>query len=329
MIAAVLFLLAGCVDERSEQAPDGGEISMKTLGGLQFWADVFYFEGWRIQKHASQDTHRLLDPKGSCHRMGSEADCLERLKEETSNPELKPQAQHHVVLLLHGIIRTRHSMRPMQKHLEKHGFRCYCVSYPSTRLPIEEHARNLAQIVVRLKEATQISFVCHSMGGLVVRKLLTEHADPRIKRVVMMGTPNRGAEMADKLSGVGAYRFLFGPAGQQLVTAGEGIVDKLPACVDGVECGIIAGGKRDKGYSWLLEGDDDGTVTVESTKLPGARDFLVVPSIHMFLMNSEQAQEATLNFLQHGYFVSKEARTPIPAEEPIANPKAQPMKEGS
>lgn len=334
MATTALFVLLALGAENAPPAEDGSspasdaqtdegvEMNWKTLGGLQWWADVLYFDGWRIQKHAWLETYRLLDSKDRCWRLGKEDDCLRTLKEQTGNPELTPSAKQQVVLLLHGIIRTRHSMRPIQKLLEQHGFRCYSVAYPSTRLPVEDHAQNLKRIVANLPEASEISFVCHSMGGLVVRAMLAEHSDPRIQRIVMMGTPNRGAERANWWSNSSAYRLVMGPAGQQLVTTDAGIVGRLPLRLGGVEVGVIAGGKgNSSGYSWTLQGDNDGTVTVESTKLDGARDFLIVRAIHTFLMNSKVVQEATLKFLQHGYFVSEEARNPIslhsaPAENP-------------
>lgn len=295
----------------------GDLMSTKTFGGLQFWADIRYFDHWRIQKHAWLDTCRLLDPKDHCHCLGSEKECEKKLATKTGNSKLKAEAKYEVVLLLHGIIRTRHSMRPIARLLEQHGFRCYTVSYPSTRLPIKEHAANLHRLISRLDEAEQIHFVCHSMGGLVVRTMLHEHPDPRVKRIVMMGTPNTGAERADTFANFAPYKWIMGPAGQDLVTSDAGIVVQLPPKVEHAEVGIIAGGKGDgRGYLRSLPGDNDGTVTVASTRLAGARDFLLVSALHTFIMNNAQVKQACLNFLKHGYFVSEEERVPIPDLDP-------------
>ena len=40
------------------------------------------------------------------------------------------------------------------------------------------------------------------------------------KRVVMLGPPNGGSEVADLLKNVAPYRAFYGPAGQQLGTSG-------------------------------------------------------------------------------------------------------------
>ncbi len=78
------------------------------------------------------------------------------------------------------------------------------------------------------------------------------------------------------------------------------------------EFGIIAGGKADgHGYNPLLIGDNDMVVTVTETLLPGARDFICLPVVHTFMMDDRAVQKATLNFLDHGYFIGDDQRQPI------------------
>ncbi len=61
----------------------------------------------------------------------------------------------------------------------------------------------------------------------------------------------------------------------------------------------------------MLPGDDDGVVTVASTRLAGARDFILAPVFHSLLPTSRKVMQCTLSFLQHGYFVSEEKREEI------------------
>jgi hypothetical protein len=120
----------------------------------------------------------------------------------------------------------------------------------------------------------------------------------------MIGTPNHGAERADSLTGTFPFDQLFGPAGGQLTTGPEGIAQQLPAKLP-AEFGIIAGGTGDEnGYSNSLPGDDDGTVTVASARLAGARDFALVRCRHTFLMDLPQVHFYTATFLRNGYFRS-------------------------
>ncbi|HVW36951.1 MAG TPA: hypothetical protein VHB99_06585, partial [Pirellulales bacterium] len=71
-----------------------------------------------------------------------------------------------------------------------------------------------------------------------------------------------------------------------------------------------------RGYSSRLPGDDDNTLSVDDTRLAGARDFKIVPVWHSFLIVSPTVHRMTLEFLEHGYFVSEVERTPIAAAAP-------------
>ena len=51
------------------------------------------------------------------------------------------------------------------------------------------------------------------MGGLVIRALLNRYRPDNLGRVVQIGTPNHGSEVADFLKNDWLYRLFFGPAG--------------------------------------------------------------------------------------------------------------------
>ena len=292
---------------------------MPTLGGLQFWADVYLLNDWRVQRNVYSGDCRLLDGSDRRYVLGDEKTCLDAMKRIREQQNLVAD-RRPAVLLLHGLGRTWKSMRPIGRYLESKGYAPYYVAYPSTRRPVAEHAENLRRIVARLDGPEAIHLVGYSLGGLVVRAYLAGDYDARIKRVILLGTPNQGAHKADLWDGNWAYQKIMGPAGQELGTGEEGIVTSLPDTLP-VEFGIIAGGKGDgKGYSFVLTGDDDRTVAVESTRLPGASDFVIVRSIHSFLINRREAHEYIASFLLHGYFRSAEQRQPIPLPQETATP---------
>jgi pimeloyl-ACP methyl ester carboxylesterase len=183
---------------------------------------------------------------------------------------------------------------------------------------VGQHARSLARIIGNLDGITEIDFVAHSLGNLVVRYYLGDQTDPqhgrwpdrRIRRFVMLGPPNQGSSIAAMLADNKIFEFVAGPSGQQLGAQWAQIQPHLvtPAC----EFGIIAGGTQfDKGFNPLLKEDNDGLLTVESTKLAGAADFLVLPVIHACLVNDPNAMQCTLRFLEHGYFLSPADRHPL------------------
>ena len=244
---------------------------------------------------------RLLDPGDSRHAWGTYAQCKERLDELRRRDGIQAPSQH-LVLLVHGILRSTGTFSVLEEALIETGFDAVAISYPSSRSTIEEHAAGLARLLGRQEGTETVSFVTHSMGGLVVRHLLAAEAAWQrrieVRRVVMIAPPNRGSAIARLLEDVPAYRLIFGAAGQQLTS--EEVV-KIPRLDH--PFAIIAGGKSDgEGFNPLLPGDDDGTVALAETRLEGAVDFLVVREIHAKISNHRDTIRATINFLKHGRF---------------------------
>ncbi len=290
-------------------APSPGAL---TLGGMQFWGDVGFFRGYKIQRHAYTGHYRLLDKNNRRYQSGTLEDCQKTLEQIRKSNDLKPDTGH-AVIYLHGIGRSSRSMRPILNGMPVKGFVHVPFEYPSTRVSLEQSANYLHSLIQSLSDVSKISFVVHSMGGLVVRRYLKDHNDPRLHRLVMLGTPNSGAELADMLKRNMVYRTVYGPAGQELVTDSNGTISSLPT--PSFEFGVIAGGKGDdKGFNPLLPGDDDGTVTIASARLPGAADFLRVPQLHSFLMSDETVISAVGCFLEHGRFSMEREPAPIVKE---------------
>jgi len=296
-------------DMTDTQAPQPGA---PTLGGMQFWGDVCFFQGYRIQRHVYTGHFRLLDKNNRRYQSGTIEVCQKTLDRLKAANDLNPDPGH-AVIYLHGIGRTSRSMRPILDAMPKDGFVHVPFEYPSTRVPIEQSAGFLHSMIESLSDVSRISFVVHSMGGLVVRRYLKEHRDPRIHRMVMLGTPNSGAELADMLKRNMIFKTVYGPAGQELVTDPNGTIGSLPT--PDFEFGIIAGGQGDeRGFNPLLPGDDDGTVTITSARLAGASDFLRIPKIHSFLMSDETAIAAVKCFLENGRFSMQREPAPIVRE---------------
>lgn len=209
------------------------------------------------------------------------------------------------VILLHGLARTRRSFRSMAKALENSGYTTININYPSTRFNIE--TLSVKYLNIALKQALthspdKIHFVTHSMGGILLRYYLKHHDIDRLGRIVMLSPPNRGSEIVDKLSNWKLFQLINGPAGHQLSTAADSMPNLLGPTV--YEVGIITG---DRSYnpllSNLLTGANDGKVTVESAKLGGMSDFIVVPKSHSFIMNSGRVKQLVINFLKTGHFL--------------------------
>jgi pimeloyl-ACP methyl ester carboxylesterase len=295
--------------------------TMKTLGGRQFWGDVHFFHGWKIQQNIITSHYRLLDNRDHRYASGTLKACQTKLAEITKKCELKPMTNEKVVIVVHGIIRSSKSMKTMKARLEKENYTVVPFDYPSTRVSVAKCASFLGSTVESLKDAKEINFVTHSMGGLIVRSWSADHKMTNIGRLVMMGTPNKGAELADKLKDWKIFKFVLGPAGQDLVSGEEGIIANLH--VPKFEFGIVAGVKGTaKGYNPLIPGDDDGTVALSSARLEGASDFITVSALHSFLPSNPKTVDSVARYLKTGAFREDGKREPIPlAEAEAKSPK--------
>jgi len=212
------------------------------------------------------------------------------------------------VILFHGIARTKKSMEKLAAFLSGKGYRVANVGYPSTRFSIGDLVDIVRpQIDAAVKEAGdgRVHFIGYSMGGLLIRAFLRNHRPPKLGRVVMVGTPNNGSQIADFLKTWPLYRKFYGPAGQQLITD-QTAMTKLFGTVD-YELGIIAGNRTIDPVSSLIIGlriPNDGKVSVESTRLDGAAAHIVIPANHTFLPVNKIMWRQALSFLQDGRFAS-------------------------
>lgn len=302
------------------QEPDMKHLNvpMKTLGGRQFWGDVLFFQEYHIQRNVFTGHYRLLDGKDVRHGWGTLDECRTKLEQIRSDQKL-PAQQGKAVILLHGITRSSKHMAHFKEPFVKAGYAVFAMDYPSTRGTIQESTEYLHQVIQGLDGITEINFVVHSMGGLVVRTYLKEHAprDPRIKRLVMIGSPNNGANLANVLSDNlnAVFKPIFGPAGQQLVVDPEGYIANLPK--PDFEFAVIAGGRgNEHGFNPLIPGDDDGIVSVASTRLAGATDFLLVAdgvsATHTFLPSNPAVITAAVRFVSEGTLRADAVKSPIP-----------------
>lgn len=210
------------------------------------------------------------------------------------------------VILLHGLGRTRRSMSKLSKALQHAGYDTYNCDYPSRKKSIDQLSNTIIaeaiQYCLTHFACKRIHCVTHSMGGILLRYYLDRHKIQNLGRVVMLAPPNRGSELVDHLSKYQLFELLGGPAALQLGTQSSHIPKSLGSVY--YEVGIIAGGKSlNILSSVLIPGDSDGTVSIESTRLEGMTDFIVLPYNHTFLMSKSGVIKQTIHFLQHGKFM--------------------------
>jgi len=211
------------------------------------------------------------------------------------------------VVILHGILRSSWHMRKLAAYLTAQNYKVFNLNYPSTHYPIDILAQNVWQdICGRISGHQPIHFVGYSLGGLVTRALLHQYYLENLGRVVLIGTPNKGSEIADFLQNTCLYKSFFGASGQQLITN----QDKFRHLLGDIsyDCGGIAGSKCWNPIAHLMiKGESDGTVSIDSTKLDNMKAHTIIHTSHINLPYHKQVHRQVTYFLKQGCFLKNNA----------------------
>ncbi|PIT86712.1 MAG: hypothetical protein COU33_01620, partial [Candidatus Magasanikbacteria bacterium CG10_big_fil_rev_8_21_14_0_10_43_6] len=194
------------------------------------------------------------------------------------------------VVLLHGLGRTKRSMYPIGRMLAHEGYRVINIGYPSRTDTIENLvATKITPPIDALyvDKNKKIHFVTHSMGGIVTRYYLANHAVANLGRVVMLAPPNAGSDTADTWAASTIMRPLLGPAILQMTTASNSLAQTLPSPT--YEVGIIAG-------------EFDEKVDPEKTQVDDMKYFFLAAREHTFIMHAPEVLAAVSSFLRTGSF---------------------------
>ncbi len=326
VVLAVALVLTAFASQGSAERRGLFGLGGKTFGGSYTWSDEIIYNGWRVQKSAMVGHYRLLDPKDRRETFGSLDHCiteLERLKREKAIAPLPAE----VVIVAHGLGGDRKWMNSLCHYLNTEGgMHAINFGYPSTMGGVAEQAESLASVINHLEGVERVNFVAHSMGNIVIRhylkdlERLPEDQRPPVTfgRFVMISPPNHGAKIADNFTDFAPAKMLAGKPVEQLAPEAGWQELEQQLTVPSFEFGIIVGGRGDGGgYLHAVPGDDDGLLSVETSKLDGAVDYVQIPKgIHQMMPKYKQVQEYTLRFLEKGYFLTANARQPI--GEPVA-----------
>lgn len=207
-----------------------------------------------------------------------------------------PVGNQESIVLIHGLWMKGQEMMLLQRRLRRAGYRVYRFSYRSVAHDLVDNAWRLNCFLQKVEGET-VHLVAHSLGGLVVRRLLHDFPEQRPGRIVTLGSPHSGSYVASRLSRMGWFRRLLGCSFPTL--KGE-----LFPWQSERQLGSIAGDLT-IGIGQLLRSlpkPNDGTVSVAETLLEGMSDHVVVHASHMALLFSRRAADQTIHFLRQGCF---------------------------
>jgi pimeloyl-ACP methyl ester carboxylesterase len=216
--------------------------------------------------------------------------------------------ERSAVVLVHGLWMTGTlDMAYLRRQLRRCGFKVYVFRYRTVRRSLAENAARLDDFLARLPEST-VHLVGHSMGGLVIRKLLLDFPHQRPGRVVTLGTPHCASRAAAAFGRRAPGRWMLGKSLQALTEA-------LPPWQGRRDFGVLIG-DLPYGLGRLtrrLPLPNDGTVAVDEASLAGATDTITLPVTHISMLFSRAVARQTCRFLRHGRFLAHAQRRTEPA----------------
>lgn len=222
-------------------------------------------------------------------------------------------------MLLHGITRSNIDMMLLENRIKREGYDTLNIKYPSTKHSLDylsDHVYSKMAADKRYSNTPKVHFVAHSMGGLIARHVIYKYRPQNLGKVCMMGTPNQGSEMANFMSDHGVlskiFDFIFGPAGEELRTD----QDRIDGGIINYPLGVIASdvsfnpiGKQ------VFGGANDTLVSIESTKIDGMADHIIISSTHAVMMLDPRIIEQVIAFLKNGCFDHKDDPKPKPSPD--------------
>ncbi|MCG8509817.1 MAG: alpha/beta fold hydrolase, partial [Rhodospirillales bacterium] len=193
--------------------------------------------------------------------------------------DLAVQPDRDVVVVLHGLGRGPYAMRLLAARLEEAGYQVANVGYDSLSDTPDQILEDIGRQINRccVNKTPKLHFVGHSLGGLLIRAYLMENYVPNLGRVVLIGTPNGGSAAIDGIRDRWWFGIL-GPTANAMGTDENGFAKRLVK--PDYPLGVIAGIVEDDDNEDRLPGPDDGLVAVDSTKVEGMADFVLMPTSH-------------------------------------------------
>jgi pimeloyl-ACP methyl ester carboxylesterase len=205
------------------------------------------------------------------------------------------------LVLVHGLWNRGWWMTAMARRLKSRGYKVLVFSYPTRDAGLDSHADALYRFIREKRKdrsgASPLHLVGHSLGGLVILNMHARYTDLPQGRIVLLGSPVKGAAVVERLRKLPGQKFLFGEIK-------DGLVQGFEHSPEGHETGVICG-TRAFGFGRIAGRRDepnDGSVSVSETELEGLKDRVELEVAHSEMLISPEVVEQVDHFLSHGTF---------------------------
>ncbi|HEY0766786.1 MAG TPA: alpha/beta hydrolase [Steroidobacteraceae bacterium] len=203
------------------------------------------------------------------------------------------------VVYVHGLwMPGQESLILRHRLAHEFGLTLQAFRYSAASSTMSDISERLAGFVREL-QAPMVHFLGHSLGGLIIYRFLERFPEQPAGRAVFLGTPCVASRAAQRASRFAPVPHLMGQsAAQELLQPHE------RRWAHARPLGIVAG-SQPLGVGQLLADfaeENDGTVAVSETRMPGATDHIVLPVSHLGMLLSARVARETGLFLTQGRF---------------------------
>lgn len=211
--------------------------------------------------------------------------------------------EDRVLILVHGFIKNSKDMITLKEFFSKDYKDIISLDLPTTFVSIEVAVAKLCEVVKNIPKSKSITFIAHSMGGLITCKTIDELRLENVDKCVFIATPFAGSKIADFGDRIPFYSRVLKPNKELTVTDKyfeicNKIADKFPV-------GLIAG-NRYSSYNLLarfcLSNEHDGLVDVDSVFAINSSDRIVLNKKHSEIHHDEETLAYVSYFLKTGKF---------------------------
>lgn len=282
------------------------------------WTDVAQRADlhWQVAIHnqpSAEPLHRLLGPRGKLIAIGTHQSIMERWCELTRlDSEQQLDNPKPIVLILHGLGRTRRSMTPLLTALQTRlpNIEMQQFAYASMINRIDDHAQALAQYIAWSLGSRPVIFVAHSLGNIVLRRMFRIAQEQSAQLLptspalelnarghAMLGPPNQGSLIAKRFNLMPGVSWIMGPSFLEVGTHWNTLSNTLalPPCPTAILAGDVPSLRK---AHPLLPAPNDGLVLVDEARLSPDQEIEIYPILHSLFMYDQRVYDSLTKHIQ-------------------------------